>query len=240
MIVGNDRHLERCKIENVPALQIEEALISRLKDLSSDRDLIAELVKSTLSGKRESLEHEKAVIAVKEQERRKLDQKLKNLYDTISEEDNRDLRAGLPEKAKETKRSLDQTELVIVDLKREYQASNNVVDISGAMEVVRVFREKAFDAQPVAPQSEILKSRVRRIVVRENGVHVEILGRFPERSVLLSQSPDKKIPTAIPLAGSRSGVLTVSKLVEAILAKSNQPGRFMYRFYGKLSGLGKD
>lgn len=215
MIVGNDRHLERCKIENVPALQIEEALISRLKDLSSDRDLIAELVKSTLSGKRESLEHEKAVIAVKEQERRKLDQKLKNLYDTISEEDNRDLRAGLPEKAKETKRSLDQTELVIVDLKREYQASNNVVDISGAMEVVRVFREKAFDAQPVAPQSEILKSRVRRIVIRENGVHVEILGRFPERSVLLSQSPDKKIPTAIPLAGSRSGVLTVSKLVEA-------------------------
>lgn len=129
MIVGNDRHLERCKIENVPALQIEEALISRLKDLSSDRDLVAELVKSTLSGKRESLEHEKSVIAVKEQERRKLERKLKNLYDTISEEDDRDLRAGLSKKAKETKHALDQTELVLVDLKREYQESNNVVDI---------------------------------------------------------------------------------------------------------------
>ena len=111
---------------------------------------------------------------------------------------------------------------MLVDLKREYQESNNVVDISGAMEVVRVFREKAFDAQPVATQSEILKSRVRRIVVRENGVHVEILGRSPERSVLWSQSPDKTAPTVTPLAGSRSGVLTVSKLVEAVQTSTNQ------------------
>ena len=105
---------------------------------------------------------------------------------------------------------------------REYRESENVVDISGAMEVVRVFREKAFDAQPVATQSEILKSRVRRIVVRENGVHVEILGRSPERSVLWSQNPDQTAPTVTPVAGSRSGVLTVSKLVEAVQTSTNQ------------------
>ncbi len=40
--------------------------------------------------------------------------------------------------------------------------------------------------------------------------------------------------------GSYIDMYPAENLVEAILAKSNQPGRFMYRFYGKLSGLGKD
>lgn len=45
LLAEGNRHLQRCKFENIPALNIEEAIVSRLKDLSSDRSLIVELAK---------------------------------------------------------------------------------------------------------------------------------------------------------------------------------------------------
>jgi site-specific DNA recombinase len=214
MVTGNDRHLHRCKIENVPALQLEEALIARLKDLSTDRDLVLELIRSTSSDSKGKLEHQKTLMAVKEQERRKLEQKVKNLYDAISEESDREVRAGLSQAAKEAIQQLELAKNALEDIKRDYDQSNNVVDISDAMEFIRVFNDGAFDAQPVAAQAEILKNRVRRIVVRDNGVYVEVFGRPPEPILrLIDGGLKKENPTQSP-EGSRSGVRTVSKLVE--------------------------
>ncbi len=70
-------HLHRCKIETIPALQVEEAIIGRLKDLSADRKLIAELAKTTAATTQASNVHKKSLMAAKGQERRKLDQRLK-------------------------------------------------------------------------------------------------------------------------------------------------------------------
>jgi site-specific DNA recombinase len=216
MVIGNDRHLQRCKIENVPALLLEEAVVLRLKDLATDRALVVELVKSTASGSREKLEHQKALIAAKEQERRKLEQKIKNLYDAISEESDKDLRAGLSQKAKETKTQFEQAEMALLELRQDYDQSSNVVDISSVLELMKIFRAGAFDAQPVAAQAEILKGRIRRMIVRDGGVYVEIYGRAPEPIMRLAGDGNSEIknPTANPLlGGTRSGVRTVSKLV---------------------------
>ena len=83
-----------------------------------------------------------------------------------------------------------------------------------------------FDALPVSAQAEILKNRVRRIVVREDGVYAEIYGRAPERILrLLDGGLKKEHPTQTP-EGSRTGVRTVSKLVEVTgiePATSNMP-----------------
>ncbi len=218
MIVGSDRHLKRCKIENVPAVPLEEAIVGRMKDLSTDRELVLELVKSTASGSREKLEHQKALIAAKEQERRKLDQKLNNLFEAISEESDKDLRAGLSKKAKETKMQLEQSVLGLAELKQDYDKANNIVDVSSVMGWIKIFREGAFEAQSVAAQTEILKNRIRRMVIRDCGVYVEIYGKKPEPVLGFVSEGDSEIknPTALSLSGSqRSGVRTVSNLVGA-------------------------
>jgi hypothetical protein len=89
MLSEGNRHLQRCKYENIPALAMEEGIISRLKDLTTDRKLIAELARSMASNNNENNDHQKALMAAKEQERRKLEQKVDNLYEAISEETDR-------------------------------------------------------------------------------------------------------------------------------------------------------
>lgn len=177
MVINNDRHLQRCRIENIPAPMVEEALICRLKNLSDDRELVAALAKTSSCESKARLEHQKSLIATKEQERRRLQVKLGNLYDSIAETDDKALRAGLTSKAKELQAQVDQAEESLFCLKEEYANSNNVVDVSEALEFIRIFREGAFDAQPLAVQAEILKSRVKRVLVKDNGVSVEIYGR---------------------------------------------------------------
>ena len=141
---------------------------------------MAELAKSKASGAKAGVEHQKALMAAKEQERRKLDQKAKNLHDAIAEEADRDLRLALSEKAKEVKKLLDQVESAIFDLKKDYDEANNVGDLSTIMQFIKVFRDGAFDALPIAAQAEILRERVRRIIIRDGGAYVEIYGKKPE------------------------------------------------------------
>ena len=215
LVTHNDRHLQRCKIENVPAVQLEEAVVSRMKDLSTDRNLVHELVKSMASTNQGQEGHKKALIAAKEQECKKLGMRLSNLYDAISEESDRDLRAGLSQRAKETKALSDQAEAALGELRHDLETTSNVVDIGNVMEFIRIFRE-AFDTQPLSVQAEILRHRIRRLVVREGGIYVEVFGGKSEPSLLTLGNDISKIknPTQDSLAGSRSGVRPVFKLVD--------------------------
>ncbi len=216
MVTTDNRHLSRCKIENVPSFQLEEAIISRLKDLSTDRELITEIARSTMADSKTSVDHKRALVATKEQEKRKYDQRVKNLYEAIADESDRELRAGLSRSAKEAALNLAMTELALADLKLDLERTCNVIDISGVMDFIRVFREGAFDAQPVAAQTEILKNRIRRIVVRENGVYAEYYCRKPELVWSRPSDGQKVENPASSLAGFRSGVRTVSNLVDLI------------------------
>ena len=213
MLVSGNRHLMRCRFENVPAALLEEAIVSRMKDLSSDRALVAELVRATATQSQVNVEHQKGLISAKEQERRKLEQKVNNLFEAISDESDRVLRSGLSNLAKETKTLLDQVTVGLLELKADSERNSNVVDIAEAMNHMRIFREGAFDAQPVAVQAEILKSRIRRIVVRENGVYVEVFGRTPEQVLQrLGGIGEKENPTGAPRS-NLSEIRTAFKLV---------------------------
>ena len=217
VVVSNDRHLHRCRVENVPALQLEEAVVARLKDLASDRELVAELARTTVSDSKDKLEHKKSLIAAKEQERRKFDQMVKNLEDAIAEESDKESRAGLSQKLKSTRLNLEQAQLCLAGLKEEYAQANNVVDVSEAMEFLREFRDGAFEAQPVGVQTEMLKCRIRRMIVKENQVYIEIFGRKPEPVLRLlgSEGPEIKNPTLVAPGSTRSENRTVFKLVGA-------------------------
>ncbi len=70
MLASGDRHVQRCKIENIPTIQIEEAIIGRFKDLATDRALVTQLVRSVATGTEAKAEHQKTLMASREQERR--------------------------------------------------------------------------------------------------------------------------------------------------------------------------
>lgn len=217
LLSEGSRHLQRCKYENIPALAVEEAIISKLKDLSTDRKLIAELARSMAANSTTDNEHHKALMAAKEQERRKLDQKLNNLYEAISEESDRVVRQGLSQKARETKELLEQLDSTIQSLKREFAQSNNVVDLTKMREYIEMFKNGAFDALPIAAQSEILRQRVRRIIMREDGVfQVEIYGEKPNSNLTGVEGAFEPHFSEETLKKSRSnlsGVLPTFKLV---------------------------
>ncbi len=181
MLVHGDRHLQRCNHENLPAPILEESIISRIKNLSGNRELVTELVRQTTAKSQAGNEHHKTLLATKEQERRKLEQKVNNLHEAISEESDRDLRLSLSNLAKDVKNQLDVVTMSVLELKQEFERTNNVVDITEAIKMLRIFKDGAFDAQPVAAQAEILRCCIRRIVALGNGNYrVEIFGHTPE------------------------------------------------------------
>jgi site-specific DNA recombinase len=213
LVTIDNRHLHRCKIETIPALQIEEAIIGRVKDLSTDRKLITELAKTTAATTQASNDHKRSLIAAKEQERRKLDQRVKNIYEAIADETDKATRSGLSQKAKEISDQLSQIENALFELKKDFEQTSNVVDVSSVWEYIRIFRENAFDGQSMAAQAEILKNRIRRIVVRGDGVYVEIYGRDPQKILTLGSGGQKEKNLTSSPEGFRSGVRPVFKLV---------------------------
>lgn len=108
------------------------------------------------------------------------------------DETDKAIRLGLSQKAKEISYQLSQVENAQVDIEQDFEQTGNVVDISSVSEYVRIFREKAFNAQSLAAQVEILKNRIRRIVVREGFVYFEIYGREPQRVLNLSKLGQKE------------------------------------------------
>lgn len=197
MLTTGNQHLQRCKIETIPAVQLEETVIERLKELSKDQGLVAHLAQTSSSELSAKRDHQKSLIAVKEQDRRRIEQKLDNLYEAIADTTERSTKDGLTDKAKELQANLEQTKANLEILKQQYERSKNVVDASSAFNYLRIFREN-FDKQPVGLQAEILKDYIRRIIVMDDGVMVEVFG---------SKGTEN-------LAVCRTGVLPVFKLVD--------------------------
>lgn len=81
---------------------------------------------------------------------------------------------------KDLKSQLDQALAATLSLKQDYEHSCKVVDISEALKLIQIFKTGAFDALPMSTQAEILKERIRRVVVQENGLYVEFFGKQPE------------------------------------------------------------
>jgi hypothetical protein len=212
----SDRHAHRCQIENVPALTLEEAIIGRLKDLSNDRELVQQIAQDSASESTKKTEHTRSLMRAKEQERRKLNQKIKNIYDAVEDETDKTVRAELVVRLKSVNQELVVVENAISELAMDLEASENVVDVSEAMKFLREFREGAFDSMSLAKQAEFLKCRIRKIIVKDGGVYVEVFGRKPERLLQVVGGESKilgiKKPDD-PSGSTRLSVLTVFKLV---------------------------
>ena len=107
-----------------------------------------------------------------------------------------------------------------LSLKQDYGHSCKVVDITEALKLIQIFKTGAFDALPVSTQGEILKERIRRIVVQEKGLYVEFFGQKLEYvSGILNGNGEKNDLNAT--RSTPSGVLPVFKMVPPSKRTSN-------------------
>ena len=170
-----------------------------------------QLVHSSVNESGFKREHQKALLLSKEQERRKLAQKLDNLFELISEEEDGILRSGLAAKAKEIQIHKDQVEGSLMILKEEHaRSASNVIELGSAFQILKKFREN-FESADVAAQTEILRDIVKKIVVKTDKVVAEFYGSAPIFVGMSSFGGHQKLKN--PAGSTRSGVRTVSKLV---------------------------
>ena len=150
---------------------------------------------------------------VKEEEYRKLKSKVDNLFEAISDEEDKIVRKSLTGKLKELQEELEKLELAISNFKAEQNTAfsgiggGNVVDLSSVFMLLKSFKT-GFEKADVSLQSEILRDLIHQIIVQENGIKVKLYavsGGFSSRK---NQSNG--------VASCRTAVRSAFKLVEII------------------------
>ncbi len=220
-IITSNRHLERCPLERIPALGLEEAVISRLTELARDRNLILELAKSTEGNAQARVTQIEGLISFKTQERRKLEQANATLFQALTEAPGEATRKLLMDKIEESAKMLAGIEAELVDLNAERDgASSSVIDLKSVFELIKTFG-RDFNKAPPSTQREALRDFIHKIVVSEEGVTLEYYVG-PREDVLPGVSPEyleifephKMKNPALGSATYRSGFRSLFNLVE--------------------------
>ena len=176
MKTEGDNHLKRCHIENIPAPQLEELVMERLKTLAKDRDLIARLVVDSHAGEKENHASVKSLITSKENKRRALADKLDNIVDAIGDTQDKAVRRVLQEKIPELdmqrKKLTDEITKLRFDLKVH---DEKIIDAEAAFSLLQIFN-KDIAKQPASVQAQILERVIKEIMVYEDRIRLQIYG----------------------------------------------------------------
>ena len=176
MKTQGDEHLKRCHIENIPAPQLEELVLERLKTLAKDKSLLARLVGEFHSEENEDYRILKTLIHSKENKRRALLNKMDNLVDAIGDTTDKATRRVLQEKIpvleKERKRLTDEIKTHRNELTGQKE---NVVDVEKAFAFLRAFNKGLLD-ESASVQAQLLQDVIKEIVVLEDRVVLKIYG----------------------------------------------------------------
>ncbi|MBX2986288.1 MAG: recombinase family protein [Bdellovibrionaceae bacterium] len=196
---SGNQHLHRCKVENVPAVQVEEAVVGRLKELAKDKLLIEELARESAKLSLRSTKSNSDMLELRESEAVKLRTKVHNLVEAIEDESDKVARKGLTARLSNLQVQLEQCEGYILKAREELNRNSNVVDVKSVFSLLKAFRSE-FDKIDISMQAEVLKDIVAEIEVHPDGIQVKYIGLG---------SGNTKGP-----ASSRSFVRSVSKLVD--------------------------
>ena len=194
MITKNDRHLHRCKVEKIRALEIETVAINKLRTLSSNRKLLEEIAKRSRSLSAQSLEDKKGLLNSREQERRKIVQEQENCLKALGETSSSEVQKLILKSMEKHAAHLERLEIEMSSMKKEIQNNDNLLDLSGVFGVLKKFN-RDFDKLPANEKSEVLASIIKRIILSPNQISMELYGAKVEPIDLRAKkNPTKKLP----------------------------------------------
>lgn len=191
----NGAHGRRCPLERVPAVRLEEAVVSRLTELAGNRKLLAQLAADSSKGsgnRRAELDH---LIAAAEQDRRNAQREVDNVTAAIASMPEGLNLSSVWEKLKDAEKRRDGAVERINSHKTERErAHSSVIHAEQAFKLFRHFQSD-FPSQTIVRQRELLREVVYRIRIQEDGVHVLYYSAPQEE--LIQKDPAGKL-----LAGS--------------------------------------
>ena len=179
-----EKHKERCELERIPAVKIEEVVIDRIGRLSQDRKLLAQIVQESQPNKESNQKILKNLIASKEQERRKVQQEREGLLPTLAGAKSSESREFVLERIEELTQSYKNLEDHLQKLKAEKtQASQNVVHMEDYFVLLQKFRSN-FATKPSEEQKSLLRDFIKQIVVTKESLCLEYYGRGSTSEVI--------------------------------------------------------
>lgn len=220
--IDPNRHKERCPLENIPAVQVEEAVIARLSILAKDKQLLMELLKSNTSHMAGRLEQLDSLIFSKEQERRRVEKHIDGIMFSMAEAgtSSRKLLTQKLDESVDLKTAIENEIRSLKDQKSNLKGS--VIELNDAVRVIRAFI-KGFDKRPVHEQKEILKDVMRSITVHPDKLVLEIYGKEAEDEIPFDTN--EGLPVELTggssdnsncLEHSRTAVRTAFRVVEVM------------------------
>ena len=172
-VSGPNRHLKRCKVENIAAFDAESVVIGHLEKLSRDKALLVKLVSAANEDKNEKAREQKRLNRLKIKELQKLSQKVENLIDLIAETSDAPVRESLKTKLGETIRAKEATALEFkLSSQLERETQKQILNMDSVFALLRAFR-KGFREESPSVQALILKDIIRQIIVHPDKLVAE-------------------------------------------------------------------
>jgi Recombinase zinc beta ribbon domain len=209
-----DSHIKRCPLERIPALELEAAMLGRLRLLAKNPKLVAEIVRSSSQSKDQVAPNNEKLIALKKSEIADTKSKIANLADRI---------AGLPKdfpmdgllsglQTLESKK--DAAVSGLKALEEEAKATNRLVDLGFVFRALQIFNRGSFDKLTPIEQRGLIDGFVHRITLGKNRIHAEYYGQANEDIFDWESDVSGGKKTKKNLEDPRTGVLPSIKLVE--------------------------
>jgi site-specific DNA recombinase len=168
-----DSHSLRCPLERLPAVNLEEAVIGRLSQISSNKKLLKELVATSQEKNLKSHAQIDQLLAQKEQDRRRIERLIDNLTSLLAEQPEGLSIKSILDKVRDYEHQLEQVNTAMADLRKERNVTDSgLIDMEQVFLLFRAFGRE-FPRRPAQEHRDLLREVVRHIRVEADGVHLQ-------------------------------------------------------------------
>lgn len=213
----SDAHTKRCPLERIPALELESAMLARLRLLAKDPKLAAQIAKDSQRTMGHGTQNNENLIGIKKAEISETKSKISNLAERIASLPKDFPTDGLLESLQKLESKKEAAIAGLKALEAEAQSANQLVDVQFVFKYLQIFNRNEFDRLTPLEQRELIDGFVHRITVGKNKIHAQYYGQadadlFDRKG---SESKGGK-KGKINLEEPRTGVLPSLKLVEVV------------------------
>jgi len=176
------KHKERCPLERIPAVRLEEAIVDRIVELAKDRKLLEQLLEDAKKSSVEITKDLGSMIASKTQELGRLERMIDNLVTSLAELP-RGVKPGtILSKVEKLEKEKTNVEKSLDGLKKEKnRKGGGVIDMEQAFNLFKIFN-RDFPSRPAHEQRDILRDVIKKVIVSQENIKILYFGAGKEET----------------------------------------------------------